>query len=504
MGFFDPSRQRLQAPDRRRPRAARWAMATLLAITPIVALAVPSGAPASAPQTRAVRANAPDTEAREHIAAMAAHHLCAGVFVVGRVHDRSPEEVLAMDVARFPGFNWQKDFEYEVDMEERSASVWGPGVVPPRKARYHGDQGCTILPKGVDRVFFQPIDVVSSLPDPSTQPWPLGDVGAHATFSEVDETKLAAALDWAIAQDEQNTRALVVVYRGKIIGERYSEGFTKDTPQISWSQGKSITAALVGVLAQQGEITLEEPAPIAEWQGPRDRRREIRVMDLMRMSSGLDFKNYGLDRTDSWSASNEHFRIYFDSVNVFEHATNQPVEIPANSQFRYRNSDPLTLGRIIREKVEARGESYLTFPQHALFDRIGARNYVLETDAWGNFIMTGYDYGSAWDWARFGLLHLWDGVFEGDRVLPEGWVEFISTPAPADPSRRYGGLFWLNRSGSMDQVPEDAFWPSGFMGQQTVVIPSRNMVVVRLGPSPRGSGRYINETIGKVLEAISQ
>jgi CubicO group peptidase (beta-lactamase class C family) len=477
----------------------------ILIIGTIALLATVAGAPGAEPagaQTRAVRARQPDTEARAHIAAMAAHHLCAGVFVVGRVHERSPEEVLAMDIRRFPGFNWQDDFDYRVDMQDRSATVWGPGVEPPQRARYHGDQGCTILPRGVDRVFFEPLDVVSSLPDAATQRWPLGDLGARASFSEVDDAALQQALDWAMAQREQNTRALVIIYRGKVIGERYAEGFTKDTPQISWSQGKSITAALVGVLAQQGEITLEEPAPIAEWQGPRDPRRHIRVMDLMRMSSGLDFANYGLAQTDSWSASNEHFRVYFDAVNVFEHATNQPAGIEPNTEFRYRNSDPLTLGRIVREKVEARGESYLAFPQRALFDRIGARNFVLETDAWGNFIMTGYDFGSAWDWARFGLLRLRDGVFEGDRVLAEGWVDFVRTPAPGDPRRGYGGLFWLNRGGAMDRVPEDAFWPSGFMGQQTVVIPSRDMVVVRLGPSPGGSGRYMNETIGRVLEAV--
>ncbi len=447
---------------------------------------------------------APDTEARGHIAAMAAHHLCSGMFVVGRVHQRSVEEVLARDIVRFPDFRWQDDFHYVVDTEARSATVSGPGVDPPRTARYHGDQGCTILPAGVDRVFFEPVELNSSLPDPATQPWPLGDVGARATFDEVDATKLDEALDWAMSREDQNTRALVVVYRGKIIGERYAEGFTKDTPQISWSQGKSITSALVGVLAEQGEITLDEPAPIAGWHGRGDRRRDIRVRDLLNMSSGLDFKNYGLGRTDSWSSSNEHFRVYFDAINVFEHATNQPYEIEPASEFRYRNSDPLTLGRIVREKVEGRGDNYLRFPQEALFDRIGARNFVLETDAWGNFIMTGYDYGSAWDWARFGLLHLWDGVFEGDRVLAGGWVEFVRTPAPGDPSRGYGGLFWLNRGGSMDRVPEDAFWPSGFMGQMTVVIPSADMVVVRLGPSPRGAGGYVNETIGRVLEAISR
>jgi len=142
-------------------------------------------------------------------------------------------------------------------------------------------------------------------------------------------------------------------------------------------------------------------APIKEWHTSKeDPRREIRVRDLLRMSSGLDFANLGLNGPDSFTKDNKHMRIYFDGLNVFEHAVNQPQEIAPNTQYRYRNSDPLTLGRIVKEAVEARGENYLTFPQRALFDKIGARNFVLETDAWGNFIMTGFDYGSARDWAR--------------------------------------------------------------------------------------------------------
>ena len=220
------------------------------------------------------------------------------------------------------------------------------------------------------------------------------------------------------------------------------------------------------------------------------------------MSSGLDFLNLGLADPRSYTRVNEHFRIYFDAINVFEHAIDQPMDLAPNAEFRYRNSDPLTLGRIIRQTVEARGESYLTFPQRALFDRIGIRDAVLETDLYGNFIMTGYDFLSAYDWVRFGLLHLWDGVWEGERILPVGWVEFVSTPTPSDPRRGYGGLFWLNRGGAMPRVPEDAYWAAGWMGQNTVIIPSRQMVVVRLGPSPGGSDRYLDRIIGEVLNAL--
>jgi CubicO group peptidase (beta-lactamase class C family) len=448
-----------------------------------------------------VTAQFTDPMSREHSAAMAAHHLCAGMYVVGRSYQRPVEQVLKQDVLPFAWFNWQTDFEYRVDDATKTATVSAPGITA-QSAQYHGDQGCTILPPDA-KIHFTPVSVARNIPNPATTPWPTGDVGAHATFPGVDQTALGSALDWAMTQP-QNTRAFVVVYHGKIIGERYAPGFTAHTPQISWSQGKSITAALIGVLVQQGELQLTGPAPVAEWHRPGDPRNRIEIRNLMHMGSGLDFLNLGLDQPNSWHNDNEHFRVYFDAINVFEHAINQPVDLPPDSLFRYRNSDPLTLGRIVRQKVEARGENYLTFPQRALFDKIGARNYVLEPDAWGNFIMTGYDFGSAWDWARFGLLHLWDGVWNGERILPEGWVDFISTPAPGAAERNYGGLFWLNRGGTFDRIPEDAYYAAGFMGQTTMVIPSRDMVIVRLGPSPGGFNPYFNEAVGRVLAAIGK
>jgi CubicO group peptidase (beta-lactamase class C family) len=442
-------------------------------------------------------------EQREHAAAWGAHHLCAGLYVVGRDYQRDPETVVAQDIARFPAFRWEGSFEYDVDAENQSVTVTAPGA-PARTATYYGDQGCVIHERGSPAIHFRPVVVPSSLPDPAEQPWPTGDLNRTAPPPpDASSQALDSVLDWAMDGAGQNTRALVVVYRGKIIAERYAPGFSGHTPQISWSQGKSITAALVGVLVQQGELELDQPAPVPEWHtDPEDPRREIRIRDLFHMSSGLDFKNYGVGDSLSYTSANEHFMIYFDAVNVFEHAINQPLDIPPNTQFRYRNSDPLTLGRIIRQTVEARGEDYLGFPQRALFDRIGMRDVVLETDTYGNFIMTGYDFVSAYDWARFGLLHLWDGVWEGERILPEGWVEFVSTPTPTDPGRNYGGLFWVNAGGALPDVPRDAFWPAGWMGQNTVIIPSLDMVIVRLGPSPGGSDRYLNDVIAGIVAAL--
>jgi len=436
---------------------------------------------------------------------MGAHHLCAGLWVVGRDFERSVVEVVAQDVTRFDVFHAEADFSWSVDESTSTATVSDP-VYGSRSARYNNDQGCALLPAGAEQVYFDPVALTSSLPDPTTQAWPTGDLDATADFDEVDGVALEEALEFAFVDaghGEQNTRGLVVVYRGKIIAERYRDGWGPHTPQISWSMGKSVAAALTGVLIQQGELELDDPAPIPAWhEGANDPRANIRIRDLLQMSSGLDFDNFGLTAAMPFLASNEHMRIYFDAMDAYTHAVNQPLRFEPGSVWRYRNSDPLSLMVAAKAIVEARGEDFLTFPHRALFDRVGMRSMVLETDPWGNFLVSGYDYGSTRDWARFGLLHLWDGVWEGERILPEGWSNFVSTPAPGDATQRYGAQFWINPSGALSQVPEDAYWAAGFMGQRTVVIPSRDMVIVRQGPSPAGFNAYFDDVMGRILGSV--
>lgn len=440
-----------------------------------------------------------DATPTEFSLAMNAKILCSGIWVQGR----DPEVHIASDLRRFDHFSWADDFGYEINEERKQVTLSSPRSEHSRTAQHNGDQGCSALPRGMTDIEFTPSEVGRAWPDLEGMAWPMGDALLDAELpSEVDTSELESALDWAMANHEhgQNTRAFMVVYKGRIIGERYAPNIPMDMPHLSWSQGKSITAALIGVLIQQGALTLHQAAPIAEWRG--DEREKITIANLLRMSSGLDFNNYGLGNENSLSTENHHFRIYFDGINVFEHAIDFPLSAKPGTRWSYLNSDPLTLGRIIRETVEARGEDYHDFPWVALFDRIGIRNAVLETDAWGNFILTGYDYMSARDWARFGQLHLQDGVWEGSRILPEGWVDFVRTPAPASEASNYGGQFWLNAGGEYDRIPLDAFWPSGFMGQNTVIIPSRDLVIVRLGPSPGGGAAYMNEYVGRVLDAI--
>ena len=407
---------------------------------------------------------ADDGRFRKYAAGIAAHHLCSGTFVVGRVTERSPETVLAEDIAPFVGFAWQDDFEWEVDTDAKSATVWAADVAP-RTAKYHGDQGCTLLEDGADSVRFTPVPVPRDQPPADEQDWPRGDIGAEEPDQAgVDRAALDAALDAAMGTEEQNTRALAVVRHGKIVGERYAPGFTRNTPQISWSEGKSVTATLIGVLMQKGHFGLDDPAPVAEWREEGDPRGVILMRHLLTMSSGLDMTMLGLNGPESLVPENEHMRVYFDALNVFEHASGQPYGIPPGTEFRYRNSDPLTLGRIVRETVETGGKEYLTHPQRMLFDRIGSRDFVLEPDPWGNFILSGYEYGSAADWMRFGLLHLWDGVFEGDRILPEGWSEFVSSPSPGAKEGEYGGLWWLNLGGRYPDIPDRRLLGLGIHG----------------------------------------
>jgi CubicO group peptidase (beta-lactamase class C family) len=195
--------------------------------------------------------------------------------------------------------------------------------------------------------------------------------------------------------------------------------------------------------------------------------------------------------------------VYTGAIDTFGFAISRPLEAPPGSRGRYRNSDPLSLGYVIRETVERRGESYLTFPQRALFDRIGIRRQVLEPDPWGNFVLTGYDYGTARNWARLALLFLQDGVMEGDRILPEGWAEFVSTPAQAWEAPVYGGQFWLNADGALP-LPKDAYFMAGGGGQRVFLVPSLDLVVVRMGHF-RGNAlgmELLDEALGMLTRAM--
>jgi CubicO group peptidase (beta-lactamase class C family) len=176
----------------------------------------------------------------------------------------------------------------------------------------------------------------------------------------------------------------------------------------------------------------------------------------------------------------DHLYVYTGAIDAFRWAITRPLQWLPNTVGRYRNSDPLTLNYLIKQVAIARGEEYLSYPQRHLFDKLGIRRMVLEPDAYGNFLLQGYELGTGRDWARLGLLYVQDGVWNGERLLPEGWVDFVRTPAPAWSQPVYGGMFWLNRTAAWP-VPADAFYMAGAGGQYTIIIPTHDLVVVRLG-----------------------
>jgi CubicO group peptidase (beta-lactamase class C family) len=423
--------------------------------------------------------------------------LCSAVFVSGR----EPGEA-----ARNSGFFMLADDErdgvaWDLDREKQIVRMTRGAV--SRSARFYGDQGCIIQQKDREGIFFTPVPVKTKLPDAATQPWPMGDApSAEPLPPEIDKAKLEQAVEAAFAPDGL-TAGFVVVYKGKIVAERYMPGITKDTQLESWSMGKSITATLFGLLVRDGTYTLEQEAPVPEWRATGDPRSKIKVSDLLRMSSGLRFiagqdPDYTPDK-----GYPDHMLIYTGAIDAFKHSVTRPLQFPPGTEGRYRNSDPLTIGYLVKLALQKRGEEYLTWPQRALFDAIGIRRQVLETDPYGNFLLTGYDYGTARNWARLGLLYLNDGVWQGKRLLPEGFARFVSTPAPAWKRPVYGGLFWVNGDGAW-KLPKDAYFMAGAGGQRTFVVPSHQLVVVRLGHfrGDRPGMQALNTSLETLISAI--
>jgi CubicO group peptidase (beta-lactamase class C family) len=408
-----------------------------------------------------------------------ARTLCSGVFVSGLDPDFAAENI---GYFTSPYKTRSVVVKREVDFDEKVVHLtMENGVV--RSAKYIGDLGCVPLPIGETEPFYDPPEIQSSLPDPATTPWPMGDVLSDDPIpEEIDEEKLAQAVD-AFFTDGAMSASFVVTYKGQIIAERYDDGIDIHTPLESWSMGKSLSATLLGVLIEQGEYELDQPAPIPEWQEEGDSRQSIRIKDILRMSSGLRCRNMGDPEWDPALGFPDHLYLYTGTVNSFEYAATRPQQWEPNTVGRYRNCDPVLTNYLIRLAVEGRGDDYHQFPQQHLFDKIGVRNLVFQTDPYGNILLQGSDLGPARDWARLGNLYLNDGVVNGERILPEGYADFVSTLAPAwvaDGRPIYGAFFWLSGA-DYGLEPGAIYSMRGAGGQMTSIVPSKDMVVVRLG-----------------------
>ncbi len=447
---------------------------------------------------------APPGDALEHHTSGFAKVLCSAVFLTGLDPADGAENV---GYFTSPYGERAAVVDTVVDFERQEVRLTLPSGVTRVAKRYAG-QGCVTRPVGEDSVYFTPTWVVPDLPPAETTPWPMGDVLPDEPFpAELDMDLVTQAMEEGFGPPGAMTEALLVTYGGRIIGERYGEGIDLHTPLESWSMGKSLTGALMGILIQQGVYELWQPAPVPEWQGEGDPRQEIRIGDIMRMSSGIRIRAPQDPDFDPALGYPDHVYLYTGTVNSFEYAATRPQQWPPNTVGRYRNTDPVLTNYLIRLGVEGRGEDYHSFPQRYLFDKIGIRDAVLETDPYGNFLTQGYEFLPARDWARLGNLYLQDGVWDGERILAEGYVEYARTLAPAweaDGRPIYGGAFqWINGAGSYP-VPRDATYFAGAGGQSTIMIPSHGLVVVRLGKY-KGSGeggRALRRGLELLMEAV--
>lgn len=397
--------------------------------------------------------------------------------------------------------------DYTIDRARKAVAVGIAGTVPVMRAAFRDGLGCIVL--APDQTF-DDIDRLPSLAapppagNPATTPWPDGDLVTQAPLpAGLDPVALQAASDWAFNRPspEQVTLSLLVVHDGRIVHERYAPGVTIATRTRTWSTAKSLAATLFGILVDRGQMTLDGPLGMP-WlpevaNRETDPRAAITLRHLLNMSSGLSpVDNGGLEYATGSGLA------YWAGASS-ERGARQRALIRAPGAFwDYENYDTLAAVAAMKRAI-GNDQDYLAFPRTALLDRIGMRNTLISTDRFGDFVLSSQVYTNARDLARFGLLYLENGTWGGQRVLSEAWIRFVRTPAPATRAlgNDYGGHFWLVPDNRTD-VPKDAYATNGNRGQYTVIVPSRNLVIVRRGLDYGRQGFNNWDLTREVLKAI--
>ncbi|MEX6632115.1 serine hydrolase domain-containing protein [Hyphococcus lacteus] len=394
--------------------------------------------------------------------------VCSELFVAGR----NKAQVLGAEFAGMPAT--MEQVTVKVDEDAQTVKARGPFGLGGIHAVYRSGFGCTLANAGRVRPL-----VPVKLADQAGGEWPLARPISGEALDYVDY----AAVDFAITQSfEENTtnqRSFLVIVDGKIIDEMYAEGFSETTPFLSWSMAKSVTASLVGAAVLNGYVDIEAPIPVPEWAGD-DAKSRITWNDMLRMQSGLSFEeNYDDPRSDV-------NRMLFERPDAGGAASHSNAEYAPGEVWYYSSGTTNLIARTLRQVMKEQGVDFYQFAHDALLDPIGAESVVLEPDASGSFIGSSYVYATARDWARLGQLYLDDGIWDGVRLLPEGWSEYVTSPTTAA-DRQYGAHFWLNLDGAdgrerfIPGLPESAYYMGGHEGQYVVIVPDKKMVMVRTG-----------------------
>lgn len=430
--------------------------------------------------------------------------MCNGLFT----SHRSPEQVFRQELAYLKQpVGTAEGGDYRIDWDRKAVTIGVPGGVPPMRAAFREGIGCVIMAPD------QTLEDIPSLPqittppppgDPAAMDWPMGDRAEQTVLPRsIDADALQAASDWAFEREspEQVTLSLLVVHDGKIIHERYAEGVDKDTRTRTWSTAKSIAVTLIGMLVDEGRLELDAPLQL-DWlpehpEPEQDPRREITLRNVLHMSSGLyPVDSYGMEYANGSGLA------YWAGASSVKGALNRGLIREPGTTWDYENYDTI-LGVLAMKKALGSDSAYHAFPRRALLDKLGMRNTLLSTDRFGDFILSSQVYTNARDLARFGLLYLNNGMWQGERLLSEEWIEFVRTPAPSTVGRGsfYGGQWWLVPDDRTD-VPKTAYSTAGNRGQFVIVVPSHDLVIVRRGLDYGRQGFNRWDLLREVLKAF--
>ena len=427
-----------------------------------------------------------------------AKYVCSSVFIAN-----FSEQQLEEDLDSFP----MKYTTFTVNYRDLSvyASVLG---FSQRKAIYRNRLGATLINElAEDQIRSQVFNLAT--PPAINQddiPWPLGNKIDDDNFpSSINQTLLLDAINNLFIERDPTklirTQAVVVVYDGKLIAEQYAPGFSKASRFLGWSMTKSIIGALIGILVKDMKLDIDKPAPVPEWKNNDDPRHSITIKNLLQQMSGLNFE-------ENYYSKSDVTQMLFDIDNMAAFAASHPLKHNPDTECYYTSGNTNILSRIIRHVV---GENeYHSFPYQKLFYKLGMNSFLMEVDASGTFVGSSYSWGTAYDWARFGILYLNNGLYNNERILAENWIKQTVTYGGSNQYGDYGFQFWLNTGKNNDSstrrfpnVPTDMFYASGFNGQNIFIIPSKRLVVVRLGLTKIPEGQYgANEFLKNVISSI--
>lgn len=420
------------------------------------------------------------------ITGYAAKNLASGIFVA----NRTQESVESIDL----NFSFIKFTKNTVDFQKKEVTsrfLWASS-----KAVYIEGFGCTLVRGEDEKTIRNRPYVCVPLPavNPDTMAWPAGDLLADTLPSGIDMKQLNIALDSAFADNVGNkgTFAVAIAYKNQLVTERYRNGFSNKNRFLSWSMAKSFTHALFGIMVQKGMISLDEKPDFNAWKNLD--QKNITYRNLMHMNAGQEWnENYG-------NLSDVTLMLH-KSADMGLFAIQKPQIARPDSLWVYNSGATNIVSYGMRQKLN-NDSAYYAFPRRELFNPLGMRSAIFETDASGTFVGSSYIYCSMRDYVRFGLLYLHNGNWLGKQILPIGWIQNATTIANGSKGQ-YGSFFWLNKSGDYPDVPADMFMCRGHDGQYIYIMPSLELVVVRTGFSKKGTFDF-QKFLANVVKSIER